>query len=86
MEERRRQGLCFNCDEKYFRGHNRTCRRIFFVDGIELGEANELVGDAEPTGDMPIFSLHAVAGVPGFDTLQVRVFLGGTVLIALLIT
>jgi hypothetical protein len=86
MEERRRQGLCFNCDEKYFRGHNRTCRRIFFVDGIELGEADELVGDAEPAGDAPIFSLHAVAGVPGFDTLQVRVFLGGAVLIALLDT
>jgi hypothetical protein len=35
---------------------------------------------------VPIFSLHAVAGVSGFDTLQVRVSLGGTVLIALLDT
>jgi hypothetical protein len=31
--ERRRLGLCFNCDEKYSRGHNRFCKRIFFMDG-----------------------------------------------------
>jgi hypothetical protein len=25
-QERRRQGLCFNCNEKYTRGHNRACK------------------------------------------------------------
>jgi len=29
MVERRRQGLCFNCNENYSRGHNRFCHRIF---------------------------------------------------------
>lgn len=32
MDEQRRQGLCFNCDEPYSRGHNRTCRCLFFVE------------------------------------------------------
>jgi hypothetical protein len=42
MEEqakRRRLGLCYNCNEPYSRGHNRVCRRIFFIDGFELAEA-----------------------------------------------
>ncbi|WVZ58041.1 hypothetical protein U9M48_008353 [Paspalum notatum var. saurae] len=28
MEDRRRQGLCFNCDEPYSRGHNRVCKDL----------------------------------------------------------
>jgi hypothetical protein len=39
--ERRRLGLCFNCDEKYSRGHNRFCRRIFFVDGVEIDDTDD---------------------------------------------
>jgi hypothetical protein len=39
--ERRRLWLCFNCDEKYSRGHNRFCRRIFFVDGVELDDTDD---------------------------------------------
>ncbi|WVZ96971.1 LOW QUALITY PROTEIN: hypothetical protein U9M48_042546 [Paspalum notatum var. saurae] len=34
--ERRRLGLCYNCNEPYARGHNRVCRRLFYIDGIEL--------------------------------------------------
>jgi hypothetical protein len=33
MAERRRLGLCFNCNDKYSRGHNRFCKRIF-VEGV----------------------------------------------------
>jgi len=71
MAERRRQGLCFNCDEKFTRGHNRFCRRLFFVDGVEIddvavgGDAAAAAGDTEA----PVFSLHAVAGVPIADTI-----------------
>jgi len=36
MEERHRLSLCFNCDEKYVRGHNMTCKRLFL---LELSEA-----------------------------------------------
>jgi hypothetical protein len=32
QDERRRLGLCFNCDEKYSRGHNKVCKRIFLLD------------------------------------------------------
>jgi hypothetical protein len=82
MADRRRQGLCFNCNEKYSRGHNRFCRRIFFLDGIEIEEAEAETGVAET--DAPCFSLQAVAGVAPGDTMQIAVTLGPVSLVALL--
>lgn len=59
--ERHRQGLCFNCDEKFFRGHK--CAHLFFIeyddstpDNTDWG--NDAVGDNEPR-----ISLYVVAGV-----------------------
>jgi hypothetical protein len=54
--ERRRLCLCFNCDEKYCRGHNRFCKRIFFVDGVELADADN-DDAAEGDKEAPCFSL-----------------------------
>jgi hypothetical protein len=80
--ERRRLGLCFNCDEKYSRGHNRFCKRIFFVDGVEIDDTDD-AGDAGDK-EAPCFSLQAVAGVPMADTMQLAVVLGAAPLVALL--
>jgi hypothetical protein len=44
--ERRRLGLCFNCNEPYSRGHNRVCHRIFYLNSVEIAAADE-----EPAGD-----------------------------------
>ncbi|XP_066344329.1 uncharacterized protein [Miscanthus floridulus] len=83
MAERRRLGLCFNCNEQYTRGHNRFCRRIFFVEGVELEAAAD---DAKAVDDAgaPCFSLQALAGVPMAGTMQIRVTLGPQALVALL--
>ncbi|WVZ54253.1 hypothetical protein U9M48_005078 [Paspalum notatum var. saurae] len=84
MTERRRLGLCFNCNEKYTRGHNRFCRRIFFLEGVEIEDAADTAGDAEHDAEAPCFSLHAVAGVPMAGTMQLTVALGAASLVALL--
>jgi hypothetical protein len=84
QEERRRLGLCYNCNEKYSRGHNRVCRRIFHIGGVENSDADEAAATDEQETESPIFSLHAVAGVPFGRTLQIAVSLGGTTLVALL--
>ncbi|WVZ59186.1 hypothetical protein U9M48_009373 [Paspalum notatum var. saurae] len=73
-------------NEPYSRGHNRVCRRIFYLHGVELAAADE-----EPAGDdrqdgAPVFSLRAVAGMPICNSMQVRASLGATTLIALLDT
>ena len=63
MAERRCQGLCFNCNEKYSHSNNRFCTRLFFLDDVEIDDdADE---GAATTGDVvaqeaPIFSLHVV--------------------------
>ncbi|XP_035823519.1 uncharacterized protein [Zea mays] len=89
MAERRRQNLCFNCNERYTRGHNRFCKRLFFIEGVEIDDAiDSSAAAAADTGetDAPIFSLHAVAGVSMGKTMQIRVVVGATTLIALLDT
>ena len=86
QEERRRKGLCYNCDEKYSRGHNRVCQRLFLLEGIEDEDDDELPAAAEDCGpeNAPVFSLQALAGVSFADTMQLEVVLGAAALVALL--
>ena len=77
--ERRRLGLCYNCDQPYTRGHNRVCRRIFYIGGVEFAEE-------ETTDEAPVFSLHAVVGAPASSTIQLCVRVGAADFIALVDT
>jgi hypothetical protein len=81
MDDRRQQGLCFNCNEKYSRGHNRVCQRLFFLD---LAEEDAESSAAADEAEQPLISLHAIAGVRLGDTMQVHISLGGVSLLALL--
>ena len=36
MEERRRKGLCFNCDEKFQPGHQCKSTKLFLLEGLYL--------------------------------------------------
>jgi hypothetical protein len=83
MEERHRLGLCFNCNEKFGRGHNRVCRRIFLLDlALEDDEGDS--GADEPFTDEPQISVHAITGICTSETMQVCIQLGGVSLLALL--
>lgn len=88
QEERRHLGLCYNCDEKYGRGHNRVCKRLFLLDSVEDDDSDDDAGaDGMPAAEeAPLFSLYAVAGVLVCDTMQIQVALGDTTLITLLDT
>lgn len=83
MEERRRLGLCFNCNDKFERGHNRVCKRIFLLD---LAEDDDDATALPPAADEPSISLLAISGVRTADTMQVQVRLGNAVLVALIDT
>jgi hypothetical protein len=39
MAERREKGLCFNCDEKFSRGHR--CQRLFYLEVIDDAEEKD---------------------------------------------
>ena len=74
MKERCRLGLCFNCNEKFGRGHNRVCQRIFLLDLAKEDEAEDVqatedVAAAETVN--PHISLHAIVGVRTSKTMQV---------------
>lgn len=71
MAERPRQGLCFNCDEKFVRG--RKCAHLFFIDYDDTPEDNITDDTATPTDDDPRISLYAVVGVPATNTVRLRV-------------
>ena len=47
MAERRRKGLCFNCDEQYVRGHK--CQRLFYL---------EVTDDDDDDTDLPEETAH----------------------------
>lgn len=34
MEERRKKGLCFNCDEKFQLGHHYKPAKLFLLEGL----------------------------------------------------
>jgi hypothetical protein len=55
--KRHRLGLCYNFDEKFTRGHNRTCRRLFFIDEVELSDAYDAAGAIDQDVEAPVFSL-----------------------------
>lgn len=82
LEERRRNGQCFNCDEKYVRGHNRVCARLFVME-VESRDDDDGLEETD-VEKPPQISLHAIAGVRTRDTMQLNVQLGRITVTALL--
>jgi hypothetical protein len=86
MAQRRADGLCYNCDEKFVVGHR--CKRLFTIevsdDDAEINEAIECA--ALNACDAPGISLHVVTGLRarGFHTMKVYVSIGDAVAVALL--
>jgi hypothetical protein len=81
MDERRCLGLCFKCDEKFARGHNRVCKHLFLE--LNDGESDD-VNAEELVANNLVISLHAIAGVTPRKTMQVSVDLGSINVIALI--
>lgn len=76
LAERRCQGLCYNCDEKFVRGHK--CARLFYIEYDDNVE-----GDMEPAPDEPRVSLNVLAGLDGANTMRLPVEIAGERVVAL---
>lgn len=76
MMERRRQGLCFNYDDPYVRGHK--CDRLFYLEVTDCDE--EEVSNVAPSpaqdDDQPLISLYAITGIKSAETMQLHVTIG----------
>jgi hypothetical protein len=67
MDERRHQGLSFNYDEKFARGHNRVCKHLLFLK-LHDGESDDDNIEELATNN-PVVSLHTIAGVMASKTM-----------------
>ena len=84
MEERKKKGLCYNCDEKWAPGHKCKNAMLFLLDFVELAQENtnsgvhitelEENGYADQVGqdqeDAEI-TLYALSGTPTAGTMRV---------------
>ena len=50
MEDRKQKGLCYNCDEKYVKGHRFQEQKIFHMDANSSPVFEDL-GQEEPSED-----------------------------------
>ena len=94
MAEHRKQGLCYNCDEQYVRGHK--CARLFYLeasdyiveeleDSEESGQSTTATAEPPPINtEAPRISLNAITGIRTATTMQLYVQVGTTQLVALL--
>ena len=86
MAERRKQGLCYYCDEKYSPGHKCKEPKFFQIDATDYSSLEEDLPLEEPEAveednqkdnvlDEPVISLHALAGISSPQTLKIRGFI-----------
>lgn len=90
MVERRKQGLCYYCDEKYSLGHKCKEPKFFQIDATdhssseeappfegpeEEDEDNQPDNELPATLEEPVISLHALAGISSPQILKIRGFI-----------
>jgi len=87
MSERRKMGLCYNCDEPYVQGHK--CTWLFYLEVSDylVEEPSDSDDEEQPAADdiaSPKISLAAIAGICTEDAMQVYVQIGNEQCVALL--
>jgi hypothetical protein len=81
VEERKRKGLCFSCDVKWFCGHVCEAPKLFMIEPLEEECVDEatLVMDEQNyevlEGEEPEISLNAITGTPSPKTMWLIRFL-----------
>ena len=84
MEERRKKGLCYNCDDKWAPGHKCKNAMLFLLDYVEVSQGNANsevhISELEENGyadqveqdqeDVEI-TLYALSGTPTSGTMRV---------------
>jgi hypothetical protein len=72
MDKRREKGLCFNCDNKYIKGHKCGDNKLFYIDYEEEQDHElELPQDIDLEGTTPTIYWHALVGINIAQTLKI---------------
>ncbi|XP_018843425.2 uncharacterized protein LOC109007962 [Juglans regia] len=80
MQERRKKGLCYFCDEKWQPGHKCSRPKVYVLDGMEIGETSvhtsekellvEEIHEEPESADIASISLQAMVGSPSTTTMR----------------
>jgi hypothetical protein len=92
LEERKAKCLCFNCDDKYSKGHKCGEKKLFYIDCEEEEEQEQ---EQEPSQDenieaisseelTPTISCNALAGISTPQTLKIEGYIKKKNLIVLI--
>eukprot|EP00253_Pinus_taeda_P033815 PITA_33815 len=95
MAKRRKQGLCYYCDEKYSPGHKCKEPKFFQIDATNYSSSEEDPPLEEPevveednqkdnVPDEPVISLHDLAGISSPQTLKIRGFIKHRLVVVLI--
>ena len=73
MNERREKGQCFNCDNKYSKGHKCDENKLFYIDCEEEEEQEQEPSHSEKTKEITLtISCHALDGISDPETLKIE--------------
>ncbi|KAA8539824.1 hypothetical protein F0562_026516 [Nyssa sinensis] len=75
LEERRMKGLCYGCDEKYFRGHVCKKKQLFMIEAEEEEDVFEDVVqeiEKEDVQEELQISVHALSGSLSYKTMRIK--------------
>lgn len=83
LDERRRQGLCYNCDKQY--GLYHKCQCLFYIEVTDpADDRTQGTEEIVPAANTPVISLHAMAGICTAGTMQLHVSIANQRIVALL--
>ncbi|XP_073356766.1 uncharacterized protein [Aegilops tauschii subsp. strangulata] len=83
IAERRKQGLCFNCDEQFVRGHR--CAKLFSIEvDTSFDDDFETLPEEENCVKVSIQAMTSLWSIQATDTLQLEVLIGNSPFTALL--
>jgi len=79
MEDRRKKGLCYNCDEKFVHGHRCTQQKLYLLDADAPSEEEYESAPEEMTKEVldeeaPVISYNALFGFTTPQTMKVKGF------------
>jgi hypothetical protein len=78
LEESKEKGLCFNCDNKYIKGHKCGEKKLLYIDCEEEEEQKQEPYQDEDVEDIsseemnPTISCHALARISTPQTLNIE--------------
>lgn len=81
MDARREKGLCYNCDEKFIRGHRCQRKQLYLMmvdeDKIDdLGQDDQVENERALEDEIQL-SMHSLSGSNSFRTMIILGFLRG---------